>query len=138
MDKIVKNPMLISVLAGVSTYAYLSWKKKEEIRKNRKNKKKLRKISPHVDIVIPAIVAILAWFIAFGYFNYHEDVVVDNNAKLLPMNNTQVPLPPIAQQAVIPKEPLTQVVAQQGGQMGSQLGGAIGNVEIPELLLDPF
>ena len=63
MDKIIKNPVLIAVVAGVFAYTYMAWKRKEKLK--------------YVDIILPGIIAVIAWFLAYGYFNYNIESAND-------------------------------------------------------------
>lgn len=70
MDNIIKNPTLIAVVAGVITYSYLTWKRKQN-QKNKSNKK--NKINTdNNDLLITGAVTVLVWFIAYGYMNYNN------------------------------------------------------------------
>lgn len=78
MDKIIKNPVLIAVVAGVFAYTYMAWKRKEKLKKckNNKNSKRCKKLK-YVDIILPGIIAVIAWFLAYGYFNYNIESAND-------------------------------------------------------------
>lgn len=65
MDGIIKNPIIIGLVAGVITYAYLSWQTEKE-----NKKKKHRKNKEDVNLLIPLVVAIIMWFVAYAYFEY--------------------------------------------------------------------
>ncbi len=85
---IVKNPIIIAVVAGVAVYVYLSWKSN--------NKKKHKKKEP-VNLLIPLAVAIIAWFMAYAYFGYGltssqpSDPLLKLNDGL--SNKIQLPMP---------------------------------------------
>ena len=68
MDNITKNPTLIAVVAGVITYSYLTWKRKEN-EKNKKNKTKYNKNNN--DLIITGAITVLVWFLVYGYMNYN-------------------------------------------------------------------
>ena len=96
---IVKNPIVIALVSGVITYVYLSW----QADKNNK-KKKHRKNKEEVNLMIPFVVSLITWFLAYAYFEYtpvphniiphalHQNVDIsdfDINKKQLPL-----PIPP--------------------------------------------
>jgi len=78
MDGIIKNPIIIGLVAGVITYAYLTWQVEKE-----NKKKKHRKEKEEVNLLIPLVVSIIVWFIAYAYFEY-----TPNQSKI---NNIQIP-----------------------------------------------
>ena len=71
---IVKNPIIIGLAVGGLTYCYLSHTKNEE---NSKKKKKNNK-TESINLLIPLVIAILAWFIAYAYFEYNCDDFIEN------------------------------------------------------------
>lgn len=71
--EILKNPVIIGLLAGAIVYNYMAWNRKKEIEKRLKKSKKIKEEQKYNDIIIPSIVAIIVWFIAFAYFNYKEE-----------------------------------------------------------------
>ena len=89
MTDLFKNPVSIGVFAGLLTYFYLVWDKRNEIERAKKNKK--YKVNKKVDILIPALVAIVVWFIAYLYFNKDSQnkniSVVSGNNVINPVNN---------------------------------------------------
>ena len=69
MDNIIKNPILIAVVAGVIVYSYITWKNK-----SKKNKDKMNAL------LAAGITTAIIWLLAYGYLNYK------------PQNNiTQIP-----------------------------------------------
>jgi hypothetical protein len=73
---IIKNPVIIGLLAGVLTYAYLTWSLEE---KNKKKQKKGQK-KEEINLIIPLVVSVIIWFIAYAYFEYSpERNTVANN-----------------------------------------------------------
>lgn len=70
MDGIIKNPIIIGLVAGVITYAYLSWQTETE-----NKKKKHRKNKEEVNLIIPLVVSVIMWFIAYAYFEYKPEPV---------------------------------------------------------------
>ena len=71
--EILKNPVIIGLLAGAIVYNYMAWNRKKEIEKRLKKGKKIKEEQKYNDIIIPTIVAIIVWFISFAYFNYKEE-----------------------------------------------------------------
>ena len=67
MDNIIKNPTFIAVVAGVITYTYIVWKKKQN-KKYNKNSRKHKK--DQNEVVMAGIVAVIVWFIVYGYIHY--------------------------------------------------------------------
>lgn len=82
IKEIIKNPVIIGLIAGSIVYAYLSWDRKKRNEKRLKRGKKIKSDDKYDDIIIPIITAVLFWFIAYGYIN--------SNMHKLP---TQVPNP---------------------------------------------
>ena len=73
---IVKNPVILGLVAGVLTYMYMTWNKKDDKKDKKKGKKD--KNNQYVGLIIPAVVAVITWFIAYGYFEYSKTNVSDN------------------------------------------------------------
>lgn len=71
---IVKNPIVIAILAGALTYAYLVWNAEEKI-----DKKKNKKTKKDINLYIPLIVAVIAWFLAYAYFEYSVNPTSGSN-----------------------------------------------------------
>jgi hypothetical protein len=77
---IVKNPVILGLVAGVLTYLYMKWNKREDEKKGkgRKNKNKNKdksEDSEYTSLIIPAVVAAIVWFMAYGYFEYSKPSV---------------------------------------------------------------
>jgi dipeptide/tripeptide permease len=70
MLDILKNPVIIGLFAGVITYIYLCWCLKED---NKKRKNKNKRTKKDVNLIIPSVIAIIIWFIAYGYFEYNTN-----------------------------------------------------------------
>jgi heme/copper-type cytochrome/quinol oxidase subunit 2 len=68
-ERLVKNPVVLAVVAGVIVYAYMAWNKKQEDEKRLKKGKKIREENKYNNIIIPGVTAVIVWFIAYGYFN---------------------------------------------------------------------
>uniref|UniRef100_A0A6C0E8Z6 Uncharacterized protein n=1 Tax=viral metagenome TaxID=1070528 RepID=A0A6C0E8Z6_9ZZZZ len=72
---VIRNPVILGLIAGVLTYLYIAWKDK----KDRKKKKNKNKKSKFTGLAIPGVVALIVWFVACGYFDYkksngHSDI----------------------------------------------------------------
>jgi hypothetical protein len=59
----LKNPILIGLLAAIATYSYIYWQEDQRYKKNPKTKKK------RVNIITPGVVGALVWFIIGSYFD---------------------------------------------------------------------
>lgn len=95
--EILKNPVIIGLLAGAIVYNYMAWNRKKEIEKRLKKGKKIKDEQKYNDIVIPSIVAIIVWFISFAYFNYKEEKSgqsVQPLQSIIP-NQSKINVPPI-------------------------------------------
>lgn len=92
---ILKNPILIGVTAGAITYGYLTMTVNE---KNEKNKKKGKKVEKEtVNLLIPFVVGVIAWFVSYAYFEYSCETKSNNTAQEIGMSQIPVlpiPLPP--------------------------------------------
>jgi hypothetical protein len=122
---ILKNPIIIGLLAGALTYAYLTWVQ------NDKNEKYKKKNKPHkieeVNLFIPLIVSIIGWFIAYAYLE-NDDTVV-NIVNTVPTSSNVVNVPdinngnntfpimtlPNLKSSYIPKMPMPLQVPQTAG-----------------------
>ena len=95
--EILKNPVIIGLLAGAIVYNYMAWNRKKEIEKRLKKGKKIKEEQKYNDIIIPSIVAIIVWFIAFAYFNYKEEKIgqIGQIGQIGNPNQPKINLPPI-------------------------------------------
>ncbi len=73
MFDILKNPIIIGLLAALITYVYMYWEANRKYEKNPKIKRE------QISISIPSIVGIIVWFIASGYFNNKNNNNNNNN-----------------------------------------------------------
>lgn len=64
---IIKNPVIIGLLAGMLTYMYMKWRNDSGAKKH-KNKK-----SKDINLLIPLAVFIVFWFISYAYFSSNDD-----------------------------------------------------------------
>lgn len=93
---ILKNPIVIGITISALTYGYLVMQvneKNEKINKLRKKGKKIEKES--VNLLIPLIVGIIGWFLAYAYFEYNDNSSnVENTNVLKKIPPLPLPLPP--------------------------------------------
>lgn len=68
---IFKNPIVIGLTAGAITYSYLLMTVNEKNEKNKKNKKNKNKEKEAVNLLIPLVVSVIVWFIAYAYIEYN-------------------------------------------------------------------
>jgi len=62
---IIKNPVVIGMFAGLGTYVYQKYNTDERNAKRRKKNKKAK--LEEVNLVIPLLVTLIVWFIAYAY-----------------------------------------------------------------------
>lgn len=68
-ERLIKNPVILAIVAGVIVYTYMAWNKKQEDEKRLKRGKKIKLENKYNNIIMPGVTAIIVWFIAYGYFN---------------------------------------------------------------------
>jgi len=76
--EIVKNPIIIGLLAGTVTYMYMNWsiensdyeKDEYDIVLDESGKKQKVYKKPEVNLLIPLLVALIGWFITYAYFEH--------------------------------------------------------------------
>lgn len=89
---VLKNPMVIGLTIATITYAYLNMSINEKNKRN-KLKKKDKKIEK-VNLLIPLVMGLIGWFIAYAYFEYNDDSIKTDNNVLNKINPLPLPLPP--------------------------------------------
>jgi len=99
INDIIKNPILIGLIAGLLAYMYLKWKTDKYNKKNCKKKK--------VNLLIPFAIFAVFWFVSYAYFSFDENentsnITIGGN---LEQNNTQ-------NKAIITKNNIIQNNAQ--------------------------
>lgn len=60
---LLKNPIIIGIIAAIVTYLYMSWDNDRKYKKNPKVTKK------PINIMTPIIIGVFVWFLAYGYFD---------------------------------------------------------------------
>lgn len=122
---IIKNPVVIGLVVAVLTYLYLTWRQKKQEKLNKHKKGKNNKKSKYVSLIIPGVVGVIVFFIAYGYFEYNKKSVQPS----LPTNNVSLPLP------VVPGYKLVKDVSSDQIRSFSL---ANKGVKIPSKLPDVF
>ncbi len=122
MDNIIKNPTFIAVVAGVITYTYIVWKKKQ----NKKNNKKQKKDKN--EVVMAGVVALLVWFIVYGYLNYKKSKPSQNYL----MQPQQMPTYRLVQD--ISESPKSFTLMNPAGGIAFP----VTNQNMPDLFIDQF
>ena len=123
MDNIIKNPTFIAVVAGVITYTYIVWKKKQ----NKKHSKKQKKDKN--EVMMAGIVALLVWFIVYGYLNYKKS---NPSYNYLPQMPQTVPTYRLVQD--LSETPKSFTLMNQAGGIAFPAG----NQNMPDLFIDQF
>jgi hypothetical protein len=83
---IIKNPVVIGVLAGLITYVYMIWTTNQ----NKKKKKQHKKLGNGANLPIVLAVASIAWFIAYSYFENE----LKQSGGLIPLPSSSFPKKP--------------------------------------------
>lgn len=75
MIEILKNPIIIGLIAGILTYLYLYWNEEQRYKSVlRRSKKK------PVSILTPGLVAIISWFVASSYLDHKSSSTLVTNS----------------------------------------------------------
>ena len=135
---IIKNPVIIGVFFATITYIYLYWSVNEKNEKNKKmSKSKKHHEKAEINLLIPLVVGLIAWFISFAYFQ--SDKIEGNNG-INPINNinqNRVGLPiPIVR---TPSYRYTKDVISESSDPKSfslVTGGVTVPTKLPDMLLD--
>jgi hypothetical protein len=126
MNKIIKNPVLIAVVAGVLAYTYMAWKRREQLKKSKKARK--NKKLKYVDIIIPGIIAVIAWFLAYGYLHYNVESIDSDNIQ--PMNGVErVPTYRLVNDVSVTPTSFTLL---------NPVGGITCPNKLPDVFIEPF
>lgn len=86
---IIKNPIVVGLIASVITYIYLSWRASE----NNKKKKSKDKKKEEVNLLIPLIVGVIVWFVMYGYLEYKSTNLETHNPSNTNYQQIVQPLP---------------------------------------------
>ena len=123
MDNIIKNPTFIAVVAGVITYTYIVWKKKQNNKKNKKQKKDKN------EVIMAGVVALLVWFIVYGYLNYKKSTPGPNY-----LTQMQQPVPTYRLVQDISETPKSFTLMNPAGGIAFP----VANQNMPDLFIDQF
>lgn len=85
---ILKNPVMIGAVIAALTYCYLYWKEQQKRKKNPKVSNR------SVNVITPAVVGVIAWFIASSCFDDSS-----SNSNTITPNTAPTPLPTIGSTA---------------------------------------
>lgn len=118
MDNIIKNPILIAVVAGVIVYAYITWK-------NNEKKKKKDKMNA---LLAAGITTAIVWLIAYGYLNYKPS---NNQNNIQP--EKMVPTYKLVRD--ISESPKSFTLINPNGGISAPFGG---NTHMPDVFINPF
>ena len=84
---ILKNPIVIGILALALTYLYMWWEEKKRREKNPKAKKR------SINIITPVVVGGIAWFVASNFLN--KETPTDNGVEQMVQQDAKDVLPSI-------------------------------------------
>jgi len=79
-----QNPIILAIIAGALTYAYLYW---DNMKKKEKNPKA---DIPPVDYTTPAIVGIMALFIGYSLFGFSKKSSMDEVGQVIETANPRL------------------------------------------------
>lgn len=124
--EILKNPIVIGLLAAVLTYLYIWWEEKKRLEKNPKAK------PVPTNIITPLVVGVIGWFVASNYFS----VKVENTVVPDVTHGAQKALPNIigGTKPVI----VNQGVIESEGSLGSASYHIIGKRDVKMPPMDVF
>jgi len=124
--EILKNPIVIGLLAAVLTYLYIWWEEKKRLEKNPKAK------PVPTNIITPLVVGVIGWFVASNYFS----VKVENPIVPDVTHGAQKALPNIigGTKPVI----VNQGVIESEGSLGSASYHIIGKRDVKMPPMDVF
>jgi hypothetical protein len=117
MDNIIKNPILIAVVAGVIVYAYITWKNNSK----KKNKDKINAL------LAAGITTAIVWLIAYGYLNYKPSNI--QNTQL------QKSIPTYKLVNDNSESPKSFTLINPHGGISAPFGG---NTNMPDIFINPF
>lgn len=97
MMSIIKNPIVLGVLAGGLTYIYLWY-----VNKNKENKKNSKK--KEISLITPLIVALAVCIVAYLYFSPSGSSSVETVNPVVSSTNTKFRLPVEKPEVVSPAD----------------------------------
>ena len=145
MENILKNPTFVAVVAGALAYSYLSWKKRENNKKRKSKNKKI--IKNNDDVLYSFVIAIIIWFLMYGYLNYKQTPQPNQINQMNPnLQNFQMPQNFQMSQNMNNQLPTYKLVKELSEspksftlmQNGSGLVMPLGNNPMPEVFIDNF
>ena len=119
MDNIIKNPILISVVAGVIVYSYITWK----------NKSKKHKKDTMNALLAAGITTAIVWLLAYGYLNYKPNNDISN------IQNMPNKLPTYKLVRDISESPKSFTMINPNGGITAPFGT---NAQMPDIFINPF
>ena len=72
---ILKNPIVVALLAGTLTYLYLWWTNEQKYKQEPEAKKK-------IGMLAPLMVTIITWAILYGYMEMSSTTMLDNDVSV--------------------------------------------------------
>ena len=114
MDNIIKNPILIAVVAGVIVYSYIIWKNKSKKKKDKMNA-----------LLAAGITTAIIWLLTYGYINYK------------PINNPNVSkeMPTYRLVRDISESPKSFTLINPNGGITVPFGT---QTQMPDIFINPF
>lgn len=128
---VIKNPAIIGIVAGVITYIYLTW------RNNVDNKKRPADKQKEVNLLIPLVVLIIVWFVAYAYFQNENTLGQANGGDLATLVQPSEPRVMIGgnMHNVMPINKIPTAVLEQSKPFGN-LEHIQNQIHIPDTLPD--
>ncbi len=110
-SSILKNPIVVGILAAAMTLLYVWWEEKKRREKNPKAKKR------NLNFITPVVVGGIAWFIASNYFDNTNTNPISQGVEIA-RNEAQRALPKIVggQKSFVVKD---QGMIHSDGSLGS-------------------
>lgn len=67
---LIKNPIILAILAAILTYAYMYWDADNKHKKNPKAHKR------SLSLITPCVVGVVVWFLASNFFDQNASTTV--------------------------------------------------------------
>lgn len=124
--EILKNPIVIGVIAAILTYLYIWWEEKKRLEKNPKAK------PVPTNIITPLVVGVISWFIASNYLSTKTVTTAPPDIK----HETQAALP----QIIGGTKPIVvnQGIIESDGSLGSASYHIVGKRDVKVPPIDVF